>query len=823
MAGKRNSRKVVVPVDADVEVVSLHERPISKFTTALDPIMMEALYSSDIVCVDFETTVLTPWMPAGVYGKSAKIGDMTLHQYSKKYNCNTSTTPRARVLSVGTSRGAWAVDLDALTSDEKSELILSAIDGKKIVGHNLQFDLAWAHSIVADVVPERILDTMLISRTFYPESEVALRTRVANNELSSSVAKDAVDIIIRADSASSNDGGGFASLAATVVICGLPAPDKSYQKPVNWIPEYLSDGHYDYCVSDATLPLILLRRITALSAGRDYASVVSGKYDELPVSAALEMLDTLPGAAAYKVVERAIPKLVQMQAKGVFIDSQAAQKLRNTRCDAAVDIYQQHLATVLPKFEREILESGESDALKNALNAATGMRLPLTETGKPSTAVGALTLSGLIENPIIEKYIQIKKLVSESDKIMSYVAISDESSRIHPDIGIKTVTLRTSSQNPNLQGVPRGADIRALFAAQPGHKILAIDYSAIELRIAAALTYRSFKWFYQLLKNYKNGAGDGLGWLIPTIRSLIDNPQAAPEDPHKLLRGMDDGNVLEVGIEKWRDYYAHEIAEKYIAVRNRGWLFAMRDAFRNKVDPHLATGLYLLSLKNEFDLCGKGPVEYLSGLSINEQEALKKQYKSARQLGKPLNFGLLYGMGVDKLHQSGITGYGLTWSMEDARDGWHAWHDLYPEIGLWQTLTKLSKLWKGEDGNTKKHNIAMYNKGHLGYDSARKVYTGTTLSGRKVVRYDSGQALNFQDQGTGAEIALAAISDLPDDIAQYLVLFIHDELVFEVPEHRAEEVQKTVEKVMVASANRLLDPYGVPCEVEGVLGNCWIH
>ena len=48
-----------------------------------------------------------------------------------------------------------------------------------------------------------------------------------------------------------------------------------------------------------------------------------------------------------------------------------------------------------------------------------------------------------------------------------------------------TVTGRLSSSNPNLQNIPRGSELRNLFAAKPGHILLKIDYSQAELRAMA--------------------------------------------------------------------------------------------------------------------------------------------------------------------------------------------------------------------------------------------------------------------------------------------------------------------------------------------------
>ncbi len=120
--------------------------------------------------------------------------------------------------------------------------------------------------------------------------------------------------------------------------------------------------------------------------------------------------------------------------------------------------------------------------------------LKKTPGGKPSTAEPVLVdLARDYELPkVIIEYRSLAKLKSTyTDKLP--LQINQKSGRIHTSYHqAVAATGRLSSSDPNLQNIPirtaEGRRIRQAFVAPQGMKILAADYSQIELRIMAHLS-----------------------------------------------------------------------------------------------------------------------------------------------------------------------------------------------------------------------------------------------------------------------------------------------------------------------------------------------
>ena len=117
-----------------------------------------------------------------------------------------------------------------------------------------------------------------------------------------------------------------------------------------------------------------------------------------------------------------------------------------------------------------------------------------TPKGQPSTAESVLQdLAEDYELPkLLLEYRTLAKLKSTyTDKLPA--EIDPRTGRIHTSYHqAVAATGRLSSSDPNLQNIPirtaEGRRIRQAFVAPPGYKLLAADYSQIELRIMAHLS-----------------------------------------------------------------------------------------------------------------------------------------------------------------------------------------------------------------------------------------------------------------------------------------------------------------------------------------------
>jgi DNA polymerase-1 len=117
-----------------------------------------------------------------------------------------------------------------------------------------------------------------------------------------------------------------------------------------------------------------------------------------------------------------------------------------------------------------------------------------TKTGQYAT--NEQVLSNLApKHPIVAELLEYRQLSKLKSTYVDALpnSIDPKTGRVHTHYGqVQTATGRLSSNDPNLQNIPirsaRGREIRKAFIPREGWKLLAADYSQIELRILAALT-----------------------------------------------------------------------------------------------------------------------------------------------------------------------------------------------------------------------------------------------------------------------------------------------------------------------------------------------
>ncbi|MCS0012837.1 DNA polymerase I [Vibrio parahaemolyticus] len=185
-----------------------------------------------------------------------------------------------------------------------------------------------------------------------------------------------------------------------------------------------------------------------------------------------------------------VPVLSRIERTGVLID------------DMKLSAQSVEIAARLEELEQKAYEIAEQEFNMNSPKQLQAilfekMGLPVvkkTPSGTPSTneeVLQELALDYPLPKLILE-YRGLAKLKSTyTDKLPKM--INPSTGRVHTSYHqAVTATGRLSSTDPNLQNIPirneEGRRIRQAFVAPAGYKVLAVDYSQIELRIMAHLS-----------------------------------------------------------------------------------------------------------------------------------------------------------------------------------------------------------------------------------------------------------------------------------------------------------------------------------------------
>ncbi len=185
-----------------------------------------------------------------------------------------------------------------------------------------------------------------------------------------------------------------------------------------------------------------------------------------------------------------VPVLAKIERQGALVDA------------ALLQVQSGELGVKMAELEQRAYELageefnlGSPKQLGAILYDKLGMPvLSKTTKGQPSTAeavLDELAEQGYPLPEVLMQYRSLSKLKSTyTDKLPGQ--INPRTGRIHTSYQqAVAATGRLSSSDPNLQNIPirtaEGRRIRQAFIASPGYKLLAADYSQIELRIMAHL------------------------------------------------------------------------------------------------------------------------------------------------------------------------------------------------------------------------------------------------------------------------------------------------------------------------------------------------
>jgi DNA polymerase-1 len=404
----------------------------------------------------------------------------------------------------------------------------------------------------------------------------------------------------------------------------------------------------------------------------------------------------------YETIERPlVPILVHMERTGIKVDRDVLRRMSNDFAQRLAELETQihglagrSFAIGSPKQLGEILydEMGLSGGKKGKSGAyATGADI-----------LESLAAQGHDLPARVLDWRQLAKLKSTYTDALQQ-QINPKTGRIHTSYSQAIAsTGRLSSNDPNLQNIPirteEGRKIREAFVAEDGCKLLSVDYSQIELRLAA------------------------------------------------------------------------EIAE----------VESLRQAFLDGQDIHAITASQVFGV----------PVEGMDPM--------------IRRQAKAINFGIIYG----------ISAFGLANNLRipqaDARDYIKAYFERYPGILDYMERAK---------------------------EQCRTQGFVTTLFGRKIhipaigeknpARKNFGEraAINAPIQGTAADIIKRAMIRVPRALSSAglearMLLQVHDELLFEVPDKQIEETTAVIREVMETACDPVLK-LSVPLVADAGVGSNW--
>ncbi len=266
-----------------------------------------------------------------------------------------------------------------------------------------------------------------------------------------------------------------------------------------------------------------------------------------------------------------VPVLSRMERRGVLVDVERLRRQSGELAARMQELEQQAYAEAGQPFNL-----GSPKQIQALLFEKQGLPvLAKTPKGQPSTAENVLQELALdypLPRLILEHRGMSKLKSTYTDRLPEQV--NRKTGRVHTSYHqAVAATGRLSSSDPNLQNIPvrtaEGRRIRQAFIAPEGYKLLAADYSQIELRIMAHLSGDE-----GLLRAFENGddihratAAEVFGTPVDAVTG--EQRRSAKAINFGLIYGMSAfGLARQLGIDRAAaQLYVDRYFERYPGVR----------------------------------------------------------------------------------------------------------------------------------------------------------------------------------------------------------------------------------------------------------------
>jgi len=441
--------------------------------------------------------------------------------------------------------------------------------------------------------------------------------------------------------------------------------------------------------------------ILAYARGRGYTNPTFSEARELIFT---ELKDAGLLHLYTDIEEPLIDILKQMQETGIRLDVEYLATL-SKKMHAELSSLEERIHTLAGSEFNINSPKQMADVLYDGLGL--GKSHKKTATGQRSTRESELEKL-VDEHPIIPeilRYREVQKLVSTYiDNLPDMVG---EDGRLHPTfLQAGTVTGRMATTHPSIQNIPvrteEGRAIRRAFVAAEGYELVSIDYSQIELRIAAILS--------------------------------------------------GDPNLI--------------------------------DIFTRGEDVHRGVALRVFG--------------------VNADEVTPDM----RRRAKVINFGILYGMGVNALR----TNLGDGTTREEAQEFLNAYFNTFTRLAEYLEETK-------EYARTHGYTETFFGR--------RRYFPGITSHAPFIRASAERMAINAPIQGTAADVMRIAMVRVDEYITQQqveadlrMLVQVHDELIFEIKSARVTEFVPALTSTMTDIFSEE-ESRGVPISADAKRGANW--